>query len=110
MGQATQVTGASIDTVDPTNHNFEEEWVRVSNAFNILGNAGIPYYTLAGNHDYYHWDQKKDPNEFLILWAAAVCGGQLVRGIFTGRGLRPRRAVKAYAGLDKYSTFDAGGI
>lgn len=109
-GQATQVTGApSIDTVDPTNHNFEEEWVRVSNAWNILGNAGIPYYTIAGNHDYYHWDQKKNPNEFLKYFGPQRYAGDSWFGGSSPVNTSTSSAVKSYAGLDTYSFFNAGG-
>src|SRR5437016_2610965 len=65
-GQAQQVAGApSIDTVDPVNHDFEAEWKRASSAWQILDTAGIPNYAGVGNHDYYHWDQKRDPNFYL---------------------------------------------
>jgi autotransporter-associated beta strand protein len=105
------VTGApSINTVDPTNHNFESEWIRAAADWNILSTANIPHYTVIGNHDYYHWDQKKDPSEWNKYFAASMYSG---KSWFTG-GLSPADSTQAtglriYSGLNAYNYFYAGG-
>ncbi|HSV15563.1 MAG TPA: metallophosphoesterase, partial [Tepidisphaeraceae bacterium] len=105
------VTGApSINSVDPTNHDFEAEWKRAAADWNILSTANIPHYTVIGNHDYYHWDQKKDPSEWNKYFASSMYTG---KPWFTG-GLSPADSTQAtglkiYSGLNAYNYFTAGG-
>ncbi|MDB5325878.1 MAG: putative serine/threonine phosphatase [Phycisphaerales bacterium] len=108
-GTPTNITGAvDISLVDPLNHNFEAEFARAASAFNTLGNAKVPYVTVPGNHDYHHWDQKKNPTEFL-----KYLGPQRYLGTKNFAGYSPVSASEPanlqYAGLDTYSYTYAGG-
>ena len=104
------VNGApSINTVDPLNHDFEAEWKRASNAWAMLDNANIPNYPVAGNHDYYHWDQKKDPSEFVKYFGPQRYASKSWFGGYSPAGTSTTTAVSAYAGMDTYSYFNAGG-
>ena len=105
------VSGATnINTVDPINHNMEEEFQRASDAWGILDNANIPNLPIIGNHDYYHWDQKKDPSE----WAKYFNYNTRYAGKSWFGGTAPvntatTAAVKSFSSLDSYSYFNAGG-
>ncbi len=109
-GMTAWVSGApSIDTVDPTNHNFHAEWERASAAWGILDSANIPYYTVPGNHDYYHWDQKKLPTEFLQYFGPQRYQNKSWFGGYSPANTSTNTAVKPYAGMNTYSYFSAGG-
>jgi hypothetical protein len=111
IGQPTTVTGApSINTVDSVNHDFEAEWKRASADWDILGNANIPYYTVPGNHDYFHWDQKKNPNDEWLKYfnpATRYQGKSWFGGASPIDNTQP--ANLRYAGMNVYSYFFAGG-
>ncbi len=112
QGYPAQDTGGrpSITVIDPVNQSdYELEWKRSSAAWAILDNAGIPYYTVAGNHDYFHWDQKKEPSEFIKYFGPSRYAGKPDFGGFSPANTSTTAAVKAYAGLDTYSFFNAGG-
>src|SRR3954452_1080234 len=100
-GQTQAVSGApSINPVDPTNHDFEAEWKRASAAWGLLDAAGIPNYPIAGNHDYYHWDQKKDPSEFVKYFGPQRYQGKSWFGGYSPANTSTTTAVKSYAGMN----------
>jgi hypothetical protein len=108
-GQTQTVSGApNIDTVDPTNHNFEVEWLRASNAWAMLDNANIPNNAIIGNHDYFHWDQKKDPTEYVKWFPGTRNVGKPWYGGYSPIDTT-QPANLQYAGLNTYSYFNAGG-
>jgi autotransporter-associated beta strand protein len=109
-GQTQTVAGApSINTVDPTNHDFEAEWKRASGAWGLLDAANIPNYPIAGNHDYYHWDQKKDPSEFVKYFGPQRYQSKSWFGGYSPANTSTTTAVRSYAGMNTYSYFTAGG-
>jgi hypothetical protein len=100
----------SITVIDPVNQSdYELEWKRASASWATLDAANIPYYTVIGNHDYFHWDQKKEPSEFEKYFGPSRYVGKPNFGGFSPANTSSTTAVKAYAGLDTYSFFNAGG-
>ncbi len=100
----------SITVIDPVNQSdYELEWKRTSAAWGVLDSAGIGYYTVIGNHDYFHWDQKTAPSEFEKYLGPSRYIGKPDFGGYSPANTSTTSAVKAYAGLDTYSFFNAGG-
>jgi hypothetical protein len=80
------------------------QWHRADEAMKILDDADVPYSAVAGNHDYFHWDRKTLPVNFLKYFGPQRYAGRAWFG-----GASPANATFP-AGMNMYQTFSAGGV
>jgi len=77
------------------------QWRRADEAMKILDDADVPYSAVAGNHDYFHWDRKTLPVNFLKYFGPQRYAGRSWFG-----GASPANATFP-AGMNMYQTFTA---
>jgi hypothetical protein len=79
------------------------QWERADSAMKILDDADVPYSAVAGNHDYFHWDRKTLPVNYLKYFGPQRYSGKPWFG-----GSSPAMGTSP-AGMDMYEYFTAGG-
>jgi Calcineurin-like phosphoesterase len=79
------------------------QWERADSAMKVLDDAGVPYSAVPGNHDYFHWDRKTLPVNYLKYFGPQRYSGKSWFG-----GSSPAMGTSP-AGMDMYEYFTAGG-
>ena len=87
-------------------------WNRADDAVDVLDNAGVPYALVPGNHDYLDHDTKTEPYLYLKTFGPQrYINNPKVdeRGQQTYGGSSPSSPTFAWAGMNTFHRFHAGG-